>query len=78
VLAVITPPTVSASTPSPTVSAVHPTSPSTNSGTGNSLALPLGLGLGLGLGGCLVLTLLFVLFTRRSNDRKDPKVQPSA
>jgi hypothetical protein len=43
-----------------------------NSGTGNSLALPLGLGLGLGLGGCLVLTLLFVLF------RKKPKVQPSA
>ena len=78
VLAVVTPPTVSASTPSPTVSAVPPTSPSTNSGTGNSLALPLGLGLGLGLGGCLVLTLLFVLFTRRRNDRKIPKVQPSA
>ena len=71
VLAVVTPPTVSASTPTVTSAPTFTTTDNIRD-TGNSLALPLGLGLGLGLGGCLVLSALFVLIKRRKG-----KVQPA-
>ena len=71
VLAVVTPPTVSASTPTVTSAPTFTTTDNIRD-TGNSLALPLGLGLGLGLGGCLVLSALFVFIKRH---KVAPKIE---